>query len=47
MNKFNTKNIKAYDKKADHYDNTFDGKFTEKFKQVLLNSVSVNDCDSV
>ncbi|MCL2217802.1 MAG: class I SAM-dependent methyltransferase [Defluviitaleaceae bacterium] len=47
MNKFNEKNIKAYDKKADNYDNTHDGKFTEKFKTLLLNTVSVKDGDSV
>jgi len=33
----NQKNINAYDKKADNYDNTFDGKFTEKFKRLLKN----------
>jgi len=47
VDKFNAKNIKAYDKKAGNYDNTHDGKFTEKFKRILLNSVSVNDGDFV
>ena len=47
MNKFNAKNIKAYDKKADNYDNTHDGKFTEKFKTLLLNNISVKDGDFV
>ena len=33
------KSEKAYDKKADNYNNTFDGRFTEKFKQILQNEV--------
>jgi len=47
MNKFAEKNIKAYNEKADNYDNTHDGKFTEKFKKLLLESISVSDGDSV
>jgi len=47
MNKFNERNIKAYDKKADNYDNTTDGKFTEKFKSLLLNNIAVKEGDSV
>ena len=34
---YNEKNIIAYDKMADNYDNTLDGKFTERFKKLLLN----------
>jgi ubiquinone/menaquinone biosynthesis C-methylase UbiE len=47
MNGFNKKSIEAYDKKADHYDNTFDGKFTEKFKELLLEHIEVKENDSV
>ena len=47
MNKFNAKNIKAYDKKADNYDNTHDGRFTEKFKALMLNTISVKNGDAV
>ena len=43
----NQKNIKAYDKKADNYDNTYDGKFTEKFKSLLLAAVEIKDGYSV
>lgn len=41
------KNIKTYNKKADDYDNTLDGKFTEKFKNLLVDIVNVNDGDFV
>jgi len=47
MNKFNERNIRAYDKKADNYDNTQDGKFTEKFKSLLLSNIAVKEGDSV
>jgi len=41
------KNIRAYDKKADNYDNTFDGRFTGKFKELLLANMFIKDGDSV
>jgi ubiquinone/menaquinone biosynthesis C-methylase UbiE len=41
------KNRKAYDKKADHYDSTLDGQFTEKFKKLLMENISINENDSV
>ena len=47
MSSCKERNIKAYDKKADHYDDSFDGKFTEKFKVLLLSSMTINDGDSV
>ena len=47
MNKYHKKNIKAYNKKASDYDNTLDGKLTEKFKSLLLGAVDVKDGDSV
>jgi len=47
MNNNFEKNISAYDKKAADYDNTHDGKFTEKFKSFLLKTVSIKDGDFV
>ena len=44
---YNEKNIIAYDKMADNYDNTLDGKFTERFKKLLLNTVTVKEGYSV
>ena len=41
------KNIRAYDKKADNYDNTLDGKFTGKLKDLLLAYMLIKDNDSV
>ncbi|MCL1993644.1 MAG: class I SAM-dependent methyltransferase [Spirochaetes bacterium] len=41
------KNIKAYDKKAGDYENTLDGRLTEKFKNLLVANMSVNDGDAV
>ena len=35
MNHFNAKSKAAYNKIADHYDSSFDGKFTQKFKHLL------------
>lgn len=47
MNKFEQRSISSYDKKAENYDLTLDGKFTEKFKEILLNSVSITPDDKV
>ena len=47
MSRQHEKNIRAYDKKAVNYDNTFDGRFTEKFKNALLSVVDLYDGDSV
>ena len=47
MKYFTEKNINAYDKKADNYDNSFEGKFTEKFKTLLLNNLALEDGDCV
>jgi len=41
------KNRKAYDKKAANYDHTPDGRFTEKFKSLLLENIDLRDNDSV
>jgi len=47
MGNYHEKNKNAYDKKAHNYDHTYDGKFTEKFKALLLANLSVRDKDSV
>ena len=47
MSNFHEKNIRAYDKKAGHYNDTFDGKFTEKFKALLLANMDIKENDSV
>ncbi|MCH5296157.1 MAG: class I SAM-dependent methyltransferase [Ruminococcus sp.] len=47
MNKFEQRSKISYDKKAEKYDLTFDGKFTVKFKEMLLKAVSINSNDTV
>lgn len=37
----------AYDSKADHYDTTFDGKFTKPFKELLLSNIILKENDKV
>jgi ubiquinone/menaquinone biosynthesis C-methylase UbiE len=44
---FNEKSRTAYDLIADNYDNTHDGKFTQKFKSLLLSAVTLKDNDCV
>ena len=39
MNAFNEKSKSAYNKIADNYDNSFDGKFTQKFKRLLAENI--------
>ena len=41
------KNIRAYNNKAARYEQTLDGKFTEKFKQRLVVAMTVNNGDHV
>jgi ubiquinone/menaquinone biosynthesis C-methylase UbiE len=43
MNKFNEKSRAAYNKIADDYDNSPDGKFTVKFKKLLLSTVTLRE----
>lgn len=43
MNKYERRSIRSYQKKADHYDDTFDGRFTYRFKEQLLKTVVVPD----
>ena len=47
MADFNAKSKAAYNKKADNYDNTHDGRFTLKFKQLLVSEVVLNGNASV
>ncbi len=47
MNKFEQRSKSSYDKKAENYDLTFDGKFTVKFKEMMYKTVSVNSNDVV
>ena len=43
MGNFNKKSKAAYNKKADFYDDTFDGKFTWKFKHLLVESIVIKN----
>ena len=47
MGNFNEKSKAAYNKKADDYDNTLDGKFTRKFKQLLIENITLEDNQNV
>ena len=47
MRNFNDKSRSAYNKKAYNYDNTSDGRFTEKFKQLLIENIELNNCPDV
>jgi ubiquinone/menaquinone biosynthesis C-methylase UbiE len=47
MNKFNEKSKTAYNKKADDYENTFDGKFTRKFKTLLAENIALKNNQSI
>ena len=47
MNIYEKRSKNSYDKKAENYDSTFDGKFTVKFKRMMCESVCVNTNDTV
>lgn len=47
MRNFEKKSIQSYNEKADNYDNTFDGKFTVRFKQLLLQEVDIRSNNTV
>ncbi len=47
MNRFEQRSKRSYDKKAKNYDDTFDGKFTRKFKQILLETIIVKNGDTL
>lgn len=43
MNKFERRSNLSYNKKADNYDSTYDGKFTVKFKKLLCDAVKIDE----
>ncbi len=47
MNKYEQRSKLSYDKKAENYDSTFDGKFTAKFKDIMYKAVKINSDDTV
>lgn len=47
VNSFEQRSKASYDKKAAGYDSTFDGRFTAKFKRMLLDTVSIRQGDKV
>ena len=47
MKTFEDKSRESYKQKADNYDKTFDGKFTVKFKELLLEEITIEANDSV
>ena len=47
MNIYEKRSKNSYDKKAENYDSTFDGKFTVKFKRMMCKTVCINDNSTV
>ncbi|MDO5559877.1 MAG: class I SAM-dependent methyltransferase [Oscillospiraceae bacterium] len=47
MTKFEERSKCSYDNKAENYDQTFDGKFTVRFKEVITNSIKIDHNDTV
>lgn len=47
MDPFEEKSKKHYNRIADHYDESFDGKFTVKFKNILLDEIRIKPGDCV
>ena len=43
MADFNDKSKKAYNKLAHDYDNSFDGRFTQKFKRLLIENIELEE----
>lgn len=43
MKNFNEYSKATYDSKSDHYDRTFDGKFTKSFKDMLCNNMTIKE----
>jgi ubiquinone/menaquinone biosynthesis C-methylase UbiE len=37
----------AYNRKADNYENTLDGKFTRKFKRLLVENIKLEENQSI
>ena len=47
MNKFEQRSKNSYNKKAQNYDSTFDGKFTVKFKKMLCKYINISPGSTV
>ena len=47
MNKFEQRSKDSYNKKAEKYDSTFDGKFTIKFKNMIFNNLNIPNNSNV
>lgn len=47
MNKFEKRSKESYNKKAEKYDSTFDGKFTIKFKNMIFNNLNISNNSNV
>lgn len=47
MNKFEQRSKDSYNKKAEKYDSTFDGKFTVKFKNMIFNNLNIPNNSNV
>ncbi|HWQ88417.1 MAG TPA: methyltransferase domain-containing protein [Desulfitobacteriaceae bacterium] len=47
MKTFEEKSREWYNRIADNYDNTFDGRFTEKFKKLLLEEIKIKPGESI
>ncbi|MEQ8155559.1 MAG: class I SAM-dependent methyltransferase [Clostridiaceae bacterium] len=47
MKSFDEKSRDSYNRKANNYDNTFDGKFTEEFKKLLFDEIIIEENDSI
>jgi len=43
MGNFSEKSRAAYNKKADNYDNTDEGRFTQKFKELLVEQIDLSN----
>ena len=47
LNKFEQRSKDSYNKKAEKYDSTFDGKFTVKFKNMIFNNLNISNNSNV
>lgn len=47
MNSHEDKSIRSYNQKADNYDKTFDGKFTKRFKELLLKEINIENNNTI
>jgi len=47
MKTFKDKSRESYNRKADNYDKTFDGKFTVKFKELLLEEITAETNNNI